>query len=179
MSIRKRFIRQRVEDILSAVGIDEAPVDLERIARHAGLDIIQSVPADDAEISGCLIRKDGKGVIGVNPTQHPNRRRFTIAHEIGHWELHKGEDVHVDRAQAFQVNFRDSNSSVALYPEEIEANFFAAELLMPAEFLSRDFEGFIDLSAEDDSALRQLAEKYQVSVQALTYRLINLGLLPS
>lgn len=178
MAIRKTIIRQSVEDLLGNVGAQSAPIDLAKIANHLNLEI-RTVPPSEPDISGCLIRKDGRGIIGINPDQSRNRQRFTIAHEIGHWLLHKGEDVHVDRTQAFQVNFRNSKSAVALYPDEIEANFFAAELLMPANLIAQDFEGFIDLSEEDDGALKGLADKYEVSVQALTYRLINLGLLPA
>ncbi len=60
-------------------------------------------------------------------------------------------------------------------PSEIEANAFAAELLMPVSFLKRDLEegdDAVDLS--DDDALKSLAAKYRVSVTAMTFRLANL-----
>ena len=59
--------------------------------------------------------------------------------------------------------------------EEREANLFAAELLMPAAFLKEDLLGK-DVDLIGDSAfLQRLAKKYDVSVQALTFRLANLG----
>ncbi|MGH9720702.1 MAG: ImmA/IrrE family metallo-endopeptidase [Bryobacteraceae bacterium] len=55
------------------------------------------------------------------------------------------------------------------------ANWFAAELLMPARMLERDLRGKnLDLLADDDF-LETLAGKYKVSIQALTFRLANLG----
>lgn len=178
MIIRKKMIQQSVADLLKNAGEQSPAIRLERITDYLNLEV-RNVPPTEPDISGCLIRKDGRGIIGVNPDQSPTRRRFTIAHEIGHWLLHKGEEIHVDRTQSFQVNFRDSKSAVALYPDEIEANFFAAELLMPTEFITQDFQGYIDLFEEDNGVLKALADKYGVSAQALTYRLINLGLLPA
>lgn len=175
MAIRKKLIRSQVEELLSQIEQNAPPVVLERVAEALNLEIRYQPDASD--ISGCLIRKDGRGIIGVNPSQHPNRRRFTIAHEIGHFILHKGAEIHLDRVPSFRVNFRDADSSTGMYQDEIEANFFAAELLMPARFLTNEFEA-IDLSADDDTTMQNLASRYGVSVQALTYRLINLGLLP-
>ena len=58
---------------------------------------------------------------------------------------------------------------------EKEANYFAAELLMPAKFLRQELEGKrLDLF-DDSGTLEKLAKKYKVSVQALTIRLTNLG----
>ena len=177
MSIRKKLIQRKVEEILSRAAINEPPVNLLTIAESLKLKIVSDYKPPESDVSGCLIRKDGQGIIGINPSQSESRKRFTIAHEIGHFILHTGEEIHLDRAQSFRVNFRDSKSSVAVYPDEMEANFFAAELLMPTEFVSRDIQT-MDLAPEDDSMLQELAERYQVSIQALTYRLINLGFLP-
>lgn len=117
-----------------------------------------------------LVRGHGQTVIGVNSLHHPNRQRFTIAHELGHLLLHKDE-VHIDRS--FRVNRRDEVSSLAVDPDEIEANRFAAELLMPYNLVMADLlECEIDL--EDEDEIRRLAKKYEVSLQAMTHRIINL-----
>ena len=59
-----------------------------------------------------LVRSDdNEAVIGVNSAHHINRQRFTIAHELGHFCLHKGKDVHIDRS--FRVNRRDKRSAQA------------------------------------------------------------------
>lgn len=177
MALRKKFIRSTVEDLLSKVTRSEPRVDLTAIAKVLGLEIRDQSLNDD--ISGCLIRIDGRNIIGVNADHHDNRKRFTIAHEIGHFLLHKGEEYHLDRAPSFKINFRDAVSSAAIDASEMEANLFAAELLMPADSLARDLEGGVDLADDDDGQLQALAERYGVSAQALTYRLMNLGLLPA
>ena len=117
-----------------------------------------------------LVRSgDNEAVIGVNSAHHINRQRFTIAHELGHLCLHKGKDVHIDRS--FRVNRRDERSAQAIDPIEIEANRFAAELLMPHDMILDDI---IEFDIEDDEELKKLADKYQVSLQALTLRINNL-----
>ena len=114
---------------------------------------------------------EGEIVIGVNSLHHINRQRFTIAHECGHLLLHKGKDVHIDKT--FRVNRRDELSSKAVDPDEIEANRFAAELLMPYDMIVDDIVDY-ELDMEDDEELAELAKRYQVSVQALTHRVTNL-----
>jgi hypothetical protein len=76
----------------------------------------------------------------------------------------------------FRVNLRSKLSSNTFNPEEIEANIFAAELLMPAECLQKDLTNK-DIDAENDETIKDLRQRYQVSGQALVYRLANLGLL--
>ena len=75
----------------------------------------------------------------------------------------------------FIVHFRDANSSKGYDPLEIEANQFAAELLMPAEKVKEIFvEAPFDI--DDEGALRKLAARFVVSPIAMTLRLSSLGL---
>ena len=142
---------------------------MERIAKSLGAKV-RYAPFE-GELAGMLIRDDdGKGVvIGVNSLHHPNRRRFTIAHECGHLRLHDGKRVYVDRSP-LRVNLRDELSSRATDYREIEANRFAAELLVPYPMIMEDLRASA-LDIEDEAALRKLAERYRVSPQALTLRL--------
>ena len=80
-------------------------------------------------------------------------------------------NVHVDKN--FTVMFRSAASSTAQDVYEIEANTFAAELLMPESLLREDLLT-LKLNMEDDKQLLMLANRYGVSTQALTYRLLNL-----
>jgi Zn-dependent peptidase ImmA (M78 family) len=121
-----------------------------------------------------MVYRDGdRIVVGVNSLHHPNRQRFTIAHEIGHLLLHRGKEVHIDRT--FRVNLRDDVSSKAVDQEEIQANRFAAELLMPRGMLIEDLKTQ-QIDYENEEALGELAKRYRVSLQAMTFRLANLGL---
>ena len=95
-------------------------------------------PFDD-ELSGMVYIKEGTPIIGVNSLHHPNRQRFTIAHELGHLELHRPmitSSVHVDKN--FPALMRDPRTATGTERIEIDANRFAAELLMPgARLLTR------------------------------------------
>jgi Zn-dependent peptidase ImmA (M78 family) len=163
-------IQEQVQKILKDNKIQRPPVPLEKIAESYGIEI-RYEPAEE-ELSGALIRKGrNKVVIGVNSFHHPNRQRFTIAHEIAHFLLHEGIKVHVD--QDFRVNLRDEQSSKAVSWEEIEANGFAAELLMPTAFITRDTQRF---QTFDEQTKQRLANRYRVSKHAMGLRLANLGL---
>jgi len=111
-------------------------------------------------------------VIGINSRHSPMRRRFSIAHEIGHLVLHDEESLHVDAWTPFA--YRTDKSSEGTDPREIEANQFAAELLMPEPWVRRDVGQITDMIAED--VVERMAELYQVSTQAMTLRLHRLDL---
>jgi Zn-dependent peptidase ImmA (M78 family) len=121
-----------------------------------------------------LVVKDGHGVIGVIANHHPNRRRFSVAHEIGHYLLHRDSaSVFVDAAPVF---FRDGTSSAGTEQQEVEANAFAAELLMPAATL-RDRLEQQAIGTYEDAAVLRLARALGGSTQALTIKLVSLGLI--
>ena len=161
-------LRPIAERLLHAEGINEPPVSVEAIARSLGA-TVRYAPFK-GELAGMLIRDDdGRGVvIGVNSLHHSNRQRFTIAHECGHLRLHEGQRAYVDRS--FRINRRDGVSSQATDTEEIEANRFAAELLMPYDMIMKDLATYAP-DIEDETELRMLADKYGVSLQALTLRI--------
>jgi Zn-dependent peptidase ImmA (M78 family) len=109
----------------------------------------------------------------ASTTDHvPVRQRFTIAHEIGHLLLHEHDQVHVDRG--FRVRLRSDISSQGTDRDEMEANRFAAELLMPLKMLQADVQS-LEFDLTDDDALWALAKRYGVSTQAMTYRLNTFG----
>lgn len=162
-----KHLEQKANQILSAAGIDQAPIDVFHVAEVLGARIQPEIVSDD--ISGALNRHEDGPVIGFNAQHPPNRQRFTIAHEIAHLVLHEDEAVFVDR-----VFRREVTSGDAIDPIEIEANSFAAALLMPAHLLQADHATFgRPLSSED---VEQLARTYNVSQQAMTFRLDNLRL---
>jgi len=171
----RREVEYLVSQILGKHGITEPPVPIEAIAVAENLPVVESPFGTD--VSGALIRSKGFSGIAVNGSQHPNRKRFTVAHELAHYIMeHKGGDDHLD--WKFTVLRRDGKSSEGTETQEMEANFFAASLLMPRPFLRKDLElragpnGEADLQPEDILAL---AKKYQVSETAMKYRLINLA----
>ena len=106
--------------------------------------------------------------------QHINRQRFTIAHECGHYELHRtDEPVFIDATPVF---FRDDISTEGRSLREIAANGFAAALLMPEQKL-RELLREQPIDAFDEIAIRRMANLFGVSTQALTIRLSRLDLI--
>ena len=170
-----RRARGLAAELLQAHGVQHPPVNVQAIAEAEGVRIV--VKALEERISGLLVRKGGATSIGVNALHHPNRQRFTLAHELGHLHLHDAGPtaVHVDAAESM-VYFRSGTADAPPNPVEIEANTFAAALLMPEHFVREDLDGS-PVDAHDESAIRRLARRYGVSQQALTIRLMELGLL--
>ncbi|MGK3939766.1 ImmA/IrrE family metallo-endopeptidase [Streptomyces caeruleatus] len=148
---------------------------MERLARHLGVVVSRSA-FKDGDVSGMLIRQDGTSpVIGVNDVHSDHRQRFTIAHELGHFLLHPGREVVLDRP--VRVNLRDKTSSAATDREEIEANAFAASLLMPADLVRSELQRLSAVVRQDpERCSTALADIFDVSDAAMGFRLINLGL---
>lgn len=159
--------------LLRSLNITTVPVPIERIAKALGAQIRFS-PFDE-ELSGMIFIKDGVPVIGVNSLHHPNRQRFTIAHELGHLELHREEissSVHVDKT--FPALMRNAVSSTGQEKLEREANSFAAELIMPRFAIEAAFHGK-QFDIEDAAPVEALAKKLRVSRQALENRIRSLA----
>jgi Zn-dependent peptidase ImmA (M78 family) len=134
------------------------PVNPVAIAQAAGVTVYRDPNA--GSISGRFEIADGSPRIYVNSHESRLRQRFTIAHELGHFALRHGS------------RFRDtagSFASVQIDPVETQANRFAAELLMPAAAIN----GLIERRGITDFA--QLVELFDVSQQAMQFRLKNLG----
>jgi Zn-dependent peptidase ImmA (M78 family) len=158
--------------LLAESGQIDLPIDVEAIAAHLDVQIV--LERLDKSVSGMLYRDGDHVVIGVNSAHPERRQRFTVAHELGHLVLHKGRPLVVDHVR---VNFRDATSSAASDSEEIQANAFAAELLMPRDRVLADARPLLqEVSASEAVVLRDLADGYKVSVEAMDYRLTNLGL---
>lgn len=165
-------IKAKVDQLLQATGMHSAPIDVELVARHLGA-IVSYEPFEES-LSGVCIKEAGRVVIGVNSSHSKSRQRFTIAHECGHLALgHKGE-LFIDRT----VMRRDARSSLAVDTDEIEANQFAAELLMPAELLKQSM-GLLESrygQLPPSETVQKLGDEYRVSTQAMEYRLANMGM---
>ena len=135
------------------------------IAKQLGIEILPYSFSED--ISGLFFKKGDKLYLGVNSSHSEKRKRFTIAHEIGHFILHSDEPLHYDVKELESLHFRSENISDL---NEIESNSFAAELLMPEELVR-------ELIEKGVTSVKKLSEKFNVSEEAMRYRLINLGYL--
>lgn len=163
--------RRAARALLMQHGVKGPPVPVRRIAKSLGVRV-EYAPLED-ELSGLAHIRDGVSIIAINTLHAPNRQRFTLAHELAHIQLHHDEltrVVHVDRGSLR----RDALAAAGVDPIEIEANAFAAELLMPRTLLKLALQGrSVDL--EDDSAVLDLAKRFRVSDAAMRYRLSSFG----
>jgi Zn-dependent peptidase ImmA (M78 family) len=172
-------IENKAKKLLLENNITEPPVPVEMIAMNIGAKILLEPFEGDDDISGMLYRDGQHTIIGINSAHFPTRQRFSIAHEIGHFVLHK-KQLFIDKV--IRVDFRNSLSSQALNKEEIAANAFAAELLMPRDLIIQELKRLFsnkNYSPSKDELIKDLADIFNVSQQAMEYRLNNLGILTS
>jgi len=139
----------------------QTPVDVKSVAHEIGLSIFAlDLPAG---VSGMIVRGDALAgdsgfVVYVDKNEPGVRQRFTAAHEIGHFVLHKDQigdghaDNHLLRAEGYS-NY-----------QEAEANRFAADLLMPRELIAQRM-------AEGVNTVEALAKEFGVSQIAMGIRL--------
>lgn len=169
--------RRAAEALLAEHHVAAAPVDVEDLARRVGLKIVRD-RLGDGDISALLVTGAAGAYVVVNALNAPVRQRFSVAHEIGHFVLkhqfQSGEHVHVDRGNF--ISQRGTRASAGIDPKEIEANQFAAVLLMPEELVRADLTQ-MRVAHVYDQHVEELAHRFKVSVQAMTIRLQSLRLL--
>ncbi|MEW6581282.1 MAG: ImmA/IrrE family metallo-endopeptidase [Actinomycetota bacterium] len=150
----RRLYHRRFPDVPVPVPVDAIAEDL------LGLRVVER------ELLGCSgmlvpwrreIRLDA-----AESRAAPGRRRFTLAHEIGHWICH------CRRADPGEILCRAGDVDAPGDPREREANVFAAELVMPEEA--------VRAAHADGLSPGEIAASLDVSVEALEWRLYNLAL---
>ena len=134
-------------------------VDVIQLANQLGFEVYQTDFADN--IAGKVERNSTNSRIFVNRSDIPARKRFTVAHEIGHIILHN--DISKD------IDFVDYRNNGKYDQREFEADNFAAALLMPREKSKKVWNEYHDI---DDFAVVM-----GVSKRAAAIRLTNLGLI--
>lgn len=156
-------MRLSAQEVLDKYWDGSIPVKTIAIANKMGVLVYRQ---EGMDVSGLVEIRDGKHVIVFNASEPAVRQRFTIAHEIGHIAL-----AHSTNSQG--VLFRDDVSkfmSGVVDYREVEANKFAAELLMPSSS--------VRLACNlENITITKLADLFQVSGAAMEYRLINLGVI--
>lgn len=144
------------------------PTDVVGLIDALGIEYRErAMPAGD---SGRILRTpDDRYVIEVNANEHPQRKRFTAAHELGHYVLHQDSiDQHSHLDRLFDEAARRNPETPLSHAQEVQANRFAAEMLMPTEVVRRHYD------PETDN-VREIARMCQVSPNAARIRLHSLG----
>jgi predicted transcriptional regulator len=153
-----QVIRREAEQLLKAAGVTGAPVALRDVISYLNLSLVERAREPFSSEAALVPLGDGHA-IELRGTSSARRQRFTIAHEIGHFLLHPGRAV-AERGGA-------TNRATASL--EREANEFAAELLMPERLVRQ-------AALEEGADARRLADRFDVSAQAMNLRLRRLGL---
>lgn len=162
-----------VEGIIRHVSDLPIPVPVEDLALM--LDIIEIQELETEGYEGGLLLGDlekSEGIM-VNRSSHRQRRRFTVGHELGHFlcPFHKplkGDEFHCS-ADDMHLTFARKEDPAARM--EVEANRFAARLLMPELYFQKDVR--LRKGAEIEHIL-VLAEKYDTSKEATARRYVDL-----
>ncbi len=165
--VTRSEVELQASRVLAPLGVGEPPVNAIAVANGLGIEVRAVRWSDDA-LRGRTIVRGGAPIIEVNADDPPNRRRFTIAHEVGHAVLHLLNKSHETISDTARELYRLSSIEPGTDPREIEANQFAAALLMPEDMVRRYH------ATEKDTY--QLARVFNVSEDALAYRLKNLNL---
>lgn len=122
---------------------------------------------DDA-ISGAIQRRNNGFVIRINRSHSANRQRFTMAHELAHYLLHRDE---IGDGIQDDMLYRSSKADKL----EFEANRFASSLLMPKFLIEEAIDEIKKDSGvyndNDSYYLEEVADRLKVSNQALAYKL--------
>lgn len=162
-----------IDKVLNENNIITVPIDVEQVAKSIGLKVLDYPFQED--ISGVLVINEDGATIGYNPNESSVRRRFSIAHELGHFVLHA--DKNSSGMFMDKLLFRKNITTYSTKEEAIEreANYFAANLLMPQELVISEVNK-LNPNKDDEENIKVLAKKFDVSVSAMTYRLVNLGI---
>lgn len=151
-----------------------APFPYENVlAAHPDLEIHFTDLEDDL-VSGVTLFENGIYTILVNITKPETRQHFTLGHELGHYFLHK-EYLRLEKGIVDGDSWLDSpnmlyrQDAVEKTTLELEANTFAASLLMPEDLLRRAWKAF--------GSIRECARIFRVSAVAMSMRLTKLGLI--
>ena len=150
--------RSEAEVLLQSLCVEEAEdIDLDAIACHLGVIAIR-----ERRLDGCEARVIGRGrnaIISVNASSIPQRRRFSVCHELGHWHLHRGESLYCKSAD---IGDRD-----VAHAKEKQANRFAADLMLPPYLVEQMAGGYRDVTikAVDDIRARFKASRSATAIQ--------------
>ena len=157
MNIDKRGIENRALQILEAYNISKPVVDVAKIAKGENLNIKEiNMPEGYEGVAGFYNKDERTIYVEVNDT--PNRKLFSIAHELGHIFLNH---------QHATVLFRVTHDDTIYTEKEKEANIFAADLLMP-DLMVKEYLEKYNLSRSD---YKEMAEIFGVPVSSMKHTL--------
>jgi Zn-dependent peptidase ImmA (M78 family) len=152
--------------MLMALGIERpGDIDLEAIAWDQGA-VVKYRPLDRCE--AMIVGTQRRAIITVNSRAIPARRRFSLAHEIGHWHHHRGRILFCGTADI-------GNPAHGPLNPENQADQFASDLLLP-DFMFRP--RIMKIKRLLLAAVREIAEEFNVSLTATLLKLVDSNRFP-
>ena len=155
------------ESTLKSFGVmSPNDIDLEAIAWLLGAQVrYRPLDGCEARIVGC----GDKAIITVNSKSSPPRRRFSIAHELGHWKYDRGQRLFCAANEASILNPR-------LKQSETVANQYASNLILPRYILEPISRSYARLTFEN---VEEIASMFSASITTTAIRLVNIDHSPS
>lgn len=165
-------IVKKITPIISGY-YERTTLDLDAVCEKLGITLYQA-KFEDPNMSGALSKDNGTWSIVVNEEHAPKRRRFTIAHELGHYFAIQNGSISAQEyieennnvIRDYYVLNRNEDVDEENYQVERQANMIAAEILMPEEMVTA--------LINENSNIPELADKFGVSESAMSYRLTGL-----
>lgn len=166
---RRSQVERCAKEVLIQHGLYSVPVDPVDLANKLGVTVHNAKFADDS-LAGLIAKRGGSAQILVEQSDPPYRKRFSIAHELGHHFLHLLKDGHIidRRVDMFREKQPTAAARSSHRNREVEANWFAAALLMP--------EDLVRLHWAENPSVTVLARIFNVSEEAMGYRVDALDL---
>lgn len=161
------------------------PVKIIQLCKEMGFNIYQQdLPSEICgyiAIDGELKDKLGSDkIISVNENESNKRRRFTVAHELGHYLFNFDPATQLEFFNKFERNPNEDDTNEATSDEECIANRFAAELLMPKEIFTKKYTEYVQNAAKTLDNLyeikQQLSDDFLVPPKAVQKRIDELEL---
>lgn len=157
---------ERAKRVIEENLVTFPPVNVFDIALNYGLEVVYAPFGEMRDVAG-FINLDTKQIV-VNDMDSVSRQRFTIAHELGHWLMHKDALMHNPNQG---VLLRRPLGAPDPDPREKEANCFAANLLVPGTLLA----GGVIADVRENMFIgheRLLSKVFGVSPDVITFRLM-------
>jgi Zn-dependent peptidase ImmA (M78 family) len=165
--VKRAEIETKAYEVLKRHMLTTVPVDLVTLAEREGI-TINNARFDDDDTAGMIIKRGGDVSILVKGDDRPYRKQFTIAHELGHYFLHLTDDGEYIDKDANLFRRQPGEGTTPERGREIQANMFAASLLMPEGEVRRYWQKY--------HSIGKLARIFNVSEEAMGYRVDSLGL---
>ncbi len=167
-------------ELLDELGYTSPPFDPFKIAESLGIDVDDYVTSETMDRAGSISMDSAGNVsIWINPFDATIRKRFTMAHEIGHFinrDLKPNNPI-IDLPETLYRTDGDTS------PQEIAANKFATDLLMPKKHIYAEGRKIIDASEGGtmlaDAFIGKMAELFDVSKLDMLFRLKEFGIIDS